>query len=497
MANYTKKALKGVSIFFIMSLLAGFIGYLVRLVFARNLTQADYGLFYAVFAFYGMLLIFRDIGLREASVKYISEFNAKKKYGMIKGIIWITFITHLIVSIVILGVIFLLSDNISMNLFHTQGAKIVLFLLAGMFVLRAVENIFYFTYQGFQKFHFNSLIEFTRMSLVLVLVFIGFMYSKSIVVACLAYILAHILENLVLVPLFLKTFPKFFKVKAVLSTDLFKKLLFFGMPVMIGLVGSMIITYVDTIAITYFMTLEDVALYQVAMPTAKLLLYFTVTISLVVLPMSSELWTRKLKKKLVMGMDILYRYSFFMVIPFALLMFAFPDIIIRVFFGQKYVEASLVLQILALAGIIYTVAFINSNVISGIGRPKENTKIILFAAVFNLVLDVILVPKMGIEGAAIATFLSYLLMLVLTALKMKSIVDVHAPWMHWLKNFFAGFIFLAFMYYAKNRITFFGDFTEMIIVGLAGCLVYLLLSIALKVIDLKEIKGIISYAVKK
>lgn len=497
MTSYTKTAIKGVTVFFIMSMFAGFIGYLVRLVFARELTKADYGLFYAVFALFGMLSLFRDMGLSQALIKYVAEFNIKKQYSLIKGTIILTFLFQFITSVLILVVMLLFSNQIALYFFHTQDASLIIIMLAIMFVLMPVERIFAFTFAGLKRFDFNSIVEAARMGLVLVFSLVAFIYTKSVVVPCLAYIFAHIFENFIFFPLFLKTFPHYFKVKAVLTKDLVKKLTHFGMPVMVGLVGSMIVTYTDTLAITYFRTLEEVALYNIAMPTSKLLLYFTTAVSLVVLPMSSELWAMKSKDKLRLGVSLLYKYSFVFIIPMGMVMFTFPEIIIKVFFGAKYVAASFVLQILAIASIIYTVCYINSNVLSGIGRPKENTKIILAASVFNLIGNIILVPMIGMIGAAIATLLSYCIMLVFTGIKIKHIVEVHIPWLNWLKNFFAAAIFVVIMYYLKNAITIFGDFTEMIIVGAIGCAVYGLLLVILRVIDLKEIHGITRYALKK
>ena len=55
MTNYTKFAIKGATTVLILSAIGAFLGYLVRLVLARNLSVEEYGLFYSVFAFLGLL----------------------------------------------------------------------------------------------------------------------------------------------------------------------------------------------------------------------------------------------------------------------------------------------------------------------------------------------------------------------------------------------------------------------------------------------------------
>ena len=497
MASYTSKAIKGAAIFFIISLFAGFLGYLVRLVFARYLTRADYGLFYAVFTFFAVLSVLRDLGFSQAMVKYIAEFNVRKRYDLIKGSILITFLSQLAISIILVIPVLIFSKQISIYFFHSEAANNVLLFLAIMFILMPIERMFTFAYGGFQRFDYNSLVELVRMSFVLAISFFAFMYMGSVLVPCLAYVVAHIIENAILFPLFLRTFPQFFKVKAVLSTGLFKKMFSFGVPVMIGLFGSLILTYTDTMAITYFRTLEEVALYQIAMPTSKLILYFTTAICTVILPMSSELWARKLKDKISLGINLLYKYSFMAILPLVLLMLSFPEVIIKLFFGQRYVAAAVALQIMSLAALAYTFCYINGNVLSGIGKPKENMKITLIAAVFNLIADIILVNIIGINGAAIATLAGYCIILVLTGIEIKKALDVKIPLFVWFKNIVAGVVFIGLTYYLKYSITRFTDLVEMIIVGCIGFALYALLLFMLKVIDIKEIVSIAKYALRK
>ena len=93
MSNYTKFAVKGATTVLVISLLAAFIGYLVRFVLARNLTVEEFGLFYAVFAFLGLLGLFKSFGFDKALIKFIPEFKHKKRNDLIKSsIIYVSFI---------------------------------------------------------------------------------------------------------------------------------------------------------------------------------------------------------------------------------------------------------------------------------------------------------------------------------------------------------------------------------------------------------------------
>ena len=85
MANYTKKALVNVGKVFAISVAAGFFGYLVRILFARNLTVEEFGLFYAIVSFLSIFVIFITLGLDRALIFFIPKFSAESKNQSIKS----------------------------------------------------------------------------------------------------------------------------------------------------------------------------------------------------------------------------------------------------------------------------------------------------------------------------------------------------------------------------------------------------------------------------
>ena len=76
--SYTKLAVKGAIITLVISLVAAFMGYIVRLILARHLSVEDFGLFYAVFAFLGMIALFKSLGFDKCLGKFIPDFRHRK-----------------------------------------------------------------------------------------------------------------------------------------------------------------------------------------------------------------------------------------------------------------------------------------------------------------------------------------------------------------------------------------------------------------------------------
>jgi len=489
--NYGKKLIKGTALVFIMSVLAAFVGYLLRMYLARNLTIAEYGLFYAVFGFIGLFALFKDLGLGQALAKFIPEFVVKKQYSKIKSAIVSSLILQFISSTVVSVFLVLFAKWLSQNYFKIDVAYPVLLLSIAFYWLSFVENTYGYVMQGFQKMKYFSWINFLKMTLIFAMVFVLFLFKKSVVFVALSYLLYYILSIFFYLPFIKKAFPKIFSIKFRWNQKLSKDLFLFGIPIMISLIGWLVLGYTDTAVLTLFRSLEEVGMYNVALPTASLLFYFTSAISIVLLPMVSEMYARKYHERLINGIRLIHNYSLFFIIPFAIMMFVFPEAVINLLFGSKYFGAVEPLRILAIGSIFYTLAYVNLSIISGIGKPKKVSEIVLSAALFNLVGNFILIPKYGMIGAAITTAIGFFIMLILSLIYLSKEINIRIDAKDFLKICFNGFVFLAIIYLFKFISV--NMYLKIILACFVGFGVYFALGLLFKTIDIKDIKGMLGY----
>jgi O-antigen/teichoic acid export membrane protein len=495
--SYLKKAVFGTAIIFGFSILAAFFAYLFRLVLARNLSLAEYGLFYAVFSLIALFEIFKDLGLGEASVKYISEFKVRKRLDLIKNSLISSVFLQLIVSGVITILLIVFSDFLAINYFHDPQASIIIKIIAISFWLKPITHLFIYLFQGYHKMNYFASVDLTRSILLLILSFIGFKIIKTVAIPSLAYLLTPVLVFLIFFPtVYFKLFPTLFRKKIKFDPTLIKKLVSFGIPVIITSGGWLFLIYTDTIMLTFFSGLEQVGLYNAAIPTASLLHYFSIAFATVLLPLSSELWARNNKKSLRTGIALLYKYSLMVIIPFALVMFSFSDLILKIFFGANYVPAGNALKVLSIGAIFFIIAKVNFSVLSGIGKPKISTKITLIASILNILFNLILIPLFGIVGAAIATSTSFLIMSILSTSNLKKIASTKIPIIIWSKIILVGLLFVFVIYYLKKLFVT-NLILESVLVAITGGVIYIALLFIFKLISLKEIRDLIKGITKK
>jgi len=471
-----------------MNIIAAFVGYIIRIVLARNLSVMEYGLFFAVSTLIGFIGVFIGLGTGEALVKYVPEFLVKEKNSQIKNasiiVLLVTFSTLIISGILL----FIFSDFLAKHYFkNALAAPVILLFIVMMFFMNFKIVLRYF-YQAFQNMKLYSFMYLAENLLLMVLLLCFFAFNKNIFSATYAYIIAYFIVFFVFSFFVPKVF-NFFKHKADIKKSLLKKLFKFSIPVMISSVGGMIIVYTDTLILTFFRSLEEVGIYNVVVPTAMILQFFATSIAIVIFPMIAELWAKKRKDYLATGLKTLYQYSFVIIIPAALLFLSFSETMLRIMFGERYIAGAATMQILIVAIIFLGLHSITSTILSGIGKPIIGARILLQGALINFVLNIVLIPKLGIIGAALTSLIAYIYISLRCIFKLRHFIKVEVPWVNWLKTLFAGLLMLGLVFLLK-RIIFLNVYLEALICVIVGGLFYLALAFILGIIDLREVKSI-------
>jgi stage V sporulation protein B len=494
MVNYTKIAVKGAITVFILSIVSAFLGYLVRVTLARNISVEEFGLFYSVFSFLALLNIFKTLGYDRALAKFIPESYHRKEYNVIKSSIIYASIVQIITNTIVIILIYLFSNYLGVYFFHSSPsnnqASIVLKLMAIAFFIDSFVGVIKFSFQGFKKVSLFSGIDLVRMILLLAVIVIGLKLGYGLLSPIIAYIIVPLMLIFYFTPvLFKRVFPEFTKSKFIWDIGFIKKFSKYSFFVMSTTVGAVILNYTDTILLTYFAGLTVVGLYNIAYPTVKILTYIPRSIIGVLLPLSSELWAKRKKALLREGMESLYKYTAIIIVPLAFIMFSFADLLIYVFFGKNYLLASNAIKILSLGMILAPFYAINGAFFSGIGKPEINSQIVYSGAVFNLASNFILIPLWGIIGAATTTTLSYVIMMSIGLRNIRKFIKVRLPLATWAKTLAAGAVFTLAIWLLKKLI-FLNVWLETSIVLAVSGIIYIASLFFMNLIDIEEIRGI-------
>lgn len=162
----------------------------------------------------------------------------------------------------------------------------------------------------------------------------------------------------------------------------------------------------DRLVIAFAGTSRDVGLYSVAAACSELVRLVPMATGQVVLHRVAT-GLVSIRRAAHVGVALTAAAA----VALALIAGAAPTIVGTVF-GDDYREAADVIRIIAIAEIAMTVYLIASHILLGAGRAKEAALAAVTGAAIVLALDLVLVPRYGITGAAWASLVGYWAMAV-------------------------------------------------------------------------------------
>jgi len=488
---YLRFAARQTILVFMFTFLAALGAYVFRLVLARNLSVSDYGLFYSIFAFFGLFATFVDFGLTQSMAKFIVELNVKMKFSQIKTILLSGFffqiITSLLISLIIIFLMF--NTEVLLKYFDTSN-KILVFLMVVWFVTIPIDIFLKSIFLGFQKANVVTSIDMSKSVILAILCILFFMLGLDVFTPFVAYALINILVLFIFFPFIFRIAPGVlsapFEFKKITILPVFRYAVFIAFSSFAWL----IITYTDSIMILFFRTTEEVGFYQIAIPLSYILLYFVNSLNLVVYPLFSKLKSLNLSDKIEEGASLAYTYAFVGLVPCALILISFPELIISFLFGAKFIPASSALQVLTIGTLFFSLASFNINLLNAVGHARKIAVISIIVALLNILFNSILIPLYGFLGAAYATTVSFFILFLFTLIQVLRVTNIRFPLFKWLLNIICGIIMVLFILNVKSVLDY-NVYIETAVILLISITLYVLLILFFKIVKIKEIKDLL------
>lgn len=141
-----------------------------------------------------------------------------------------------------------------------------------------------------------------------------------------------------------------------------------------------------------------------------LTLFYSVYLA-VIFPVMSKLFKND-KKLLTISFEKSLKYLMMIIIPIAVATTFYSTELIQLIYGHKYDAASPVLSILIWTVVLLFISGSCNTLLYSSHKERSVTKIYIIAAIFNIVSNLVMIPYLSYNGAAITTVLSELLIVI-------------------------------------------------------------------------------------
>lgn len=392
--------LKHSGLAFIVRLFGALAGFLMSIAITRTLSVEESGLFFLAHALCSSIGMLCTLGLTNAFLRFIGGFHAEANWGVIKGVFNKGLITVLLTSIAVALVFFYCRGFISNNLFNKPEFESVLTVIVFAIPFIAVYQLMTFAFQGLHKPIISIFLQSISVQL---LVFITLLIALSFSI--------HLTATLVAIFFVCATFITAFIaiIKWLLNKNLSvvaeysqtSELVSSAKPLFTIMLMALVVQYGGQIISGLYLSSNDVAYFSVAQRISMLTSFVLVAINFVAAPRFAA--SAKLGKTEELRSTSLFcsRVMIIMATPLVVLIFFFAEFLMG-FFGEEYVQAASLLQILIIGQFINVITGSVGYLLNMTGHEKDMRNVVFLSGPLALVLCLLLTPIYGSTGAAIA-----------------------------------------------------------------------------------------------
>jgi stage V sporulation protein B len=422
---------------FIVSL----IGFLYWLIAGKTLLPEEYGVVSTVVNFATFLSTISLLGISTALWKLISEYEAKKESGKIKSLIKFSYQIVLITNILILSLLLLFNEFISSILKIPVNASLLIPFAMISLTLSSISGSITYGFQNMKLFFSTDFLGVLLKDVIVVmLILLGFRYLGPIIGFIACYFLIFMLR-------YSKT-----KLRGRDSKiDKREILLEYALPAFISSLAWTIFSNGQYALLSIIKDTRVTGIYTVALIITIPIVALPNTLSSALLPIVSSLsanhQAKKQQKRLI---ELVLRYSFFFSLPIALFLIIFSKQVIVIFSSEKYLEASNLFPILAMASIIYGIGSVFLSNLYAIGKTKLNRNIVLLTVFTFLILVYPLTKIYSALGMAISYFASILVLSIASYFYIRRFLNVKIPKKDFAKILISSLISFVFLYYTTK-----------------------------------------------
>ena len=397
--------LKGSGISFILRFGGLAVGYLLTLVIANLFGAKGLGDYVLAITILRLFTLLAKLGLDTTSIRFIASFASQNKWSSIfrfrKQVVVILSFSTVIASLFMYFLAEPIADLINTNYKYIKlNAFLVLplsFFMLHYESLRGLKRIAEFSF-----FYVMSQALFTVVSLLII-----YQFTTTSDVPIYAYFVSVIIVSIL-------SFLSFkYSVKTLSdgqeSADLeirsYENLLKISIPLMFAQSVQFIMAWTDKLMLGSMSTSEEVGIYHTAFKLSMFAAVALMSINSIASPKFAEMYAKNDMKGLRKIVRQSTKMIFWTSVPLVIIFFMFPEFLLGLF-GEEFKVGVNAFILLSCGKLFSSFSGSVGNILQMTGNQNILAKILLFAAILNIVLNLYLIPKYGIDGAALASVIS-------------------------------------------------------------------------------------------
>lgn len=416
--NLRKKLIKGAIGSLGVRVLSSILAFVMSIVFARFLGTSGLGTYSYATSWATLLGIPAALGLNLLMVREIAVYRSKGQYGLMKGMLRWSNLTVLMVSVAIA----LIAVVVSWNLKQDSDITVVLAVALAMVTVPIISltNLKLGAMKGLQKVVLGQIPDslFSPAMVICLITAAYFLLGDRFNVFWVLgiKIIASSITFTIGTKWLLNSLPA--EVSRVTPIYQGKKWLVDALPFMFLGTSQLLSSRIDIIMLGSFKGVEAVGIYTVILGVTKMTEFIHQATNNVLAPAIATLYSegkmRQLERMVRKSMLVVFMIS--LLVGGTLILFSRQVLLI---FGAEFTPGTATMGILIIGSIFNSFTGAVGMLLNMTGHQNDTAIAVGLNAILNIVLNSILIPRWGINGAATATTISLILINITKVILVK------------------------------------------------------------------------------
>lgn len=365
------------------------------IVIARSVGAENFGVYSSLLSLNVILSAISGVGLNSILVReYVSSKVAKSSDAVLTNSFIIRLAASLFLALLSIPVAILIID-----------VDMMLASCSALIVLTSVVIVIDLYFESSLRNYVVARYRIIGYSLGIVLkVYLAINYNSALLL-----ILAHLCEMLVILALSLLSLKRESNKTVQFSrfnSEYAKRLLTLGFPLLLSAVAGIIYMKVDQLFVVYFLGKESAGIYAASVRLCEGLFIFSAIVVPSFFPNLVSLYANNVEQFYKLMRTMFLSLAGFGVLV-AVCVIGYSEEIILLIYGEEYASASIVLSWYACSVPLIYVGELFSRWLVISDNTYLSIQRHLVGLAINLLLNYLLIPHYGIEGAAAASFAAY------------------------------------------------------------------------------------------
>jgi O-antigen/teichoic acid export membrane protein len=381
----------------------------VQVLLVRSLSKTDYGLFAYALSIVTMIATLSTLGFDRGLSRFIAMFDERGEKARVWGTLVLQVLSILGIGLAATAIVVAFHGWIGDNLVDDARLGTLLAVMVVLAPLQALDNMGATVFAAFARskaifLRRYILAPILRLGIVLMLVATG----GNLFVLGAGYVLAGVFGLVVYISLLVQTLRQhglFERNDAGrIGLDIpVRQVAAFTLPLLVSDVMFVVLNTSDVVILGHTAGAVAVASYRSVLPVARLNQIVMNSFSLLFAPLMARLWARGDREALTEAYWQTAAWVTVLTFPVFAVTLGLAEPVTVTLFGDRYASAATYLRILSIAYYFNAVLGFNGVTVKMIGRVWLAAGTAGVALVFNLGINLLLIPRYGPAGAAWGT----------------------------------------------------------------------------------------------